>query len=362
MSKRKNILLFSILFIYVFIYVGNNSDLRVTRRFFISLRIVWILMFVGLNPANAKDNPILPGAHGFKPPISRPNLNNPKFNNPALGGARQNIGKGISPAANKPPRAPSGFRAPHKPVEKQGLHGGATGFGGSGSSSSGSPGDDSNPFNTKSPNQCQNPNYFNQPQKKKKKKNSRHVSKEQVIQAYQDFMSKMKKKGYKVNIAEDRFIELSTNPQTGKFDEKSIFETVGGLELEAKGMIDNLHRPDNPKVDLDFVAERVGSGETIFIDHKGMIDFGSLSDKGIAISGFPSHESVAFNMGKDSVDQKGKFIDMDQGPTSIEEVVHLYNFENIRNRTEIPILMQAVLNGAEQAGYMDGIIFLNYEQ
>ena len=174
-------------------------------------------------------------------------------------------------------------------------------------------------------------------------------------------MSKMKKKGYEVNIAEDRFIELSTNPQTGKFDEKSIFETEGGLELEAKGMIDNLRRPDNPKVDLDFVAERVGSGETIFIDHKGMIDFGSLSDKGIYISGFPSHESVAFNMGKDSVDQKGKFIDMDQGPTSIEEVVHLYNFENIRNRTEIPILMQAVLNGAEQAGYMDGIIFLNYE-
>jgi hypothetical protein len=41
--------------------------------------------------------------------------------------------------------------------------------------------------------------------------------------------------------------------------------------------------------------------------------------------------------------------------------VHLYNFENLRNRTETPLLMQAVLNGAEQAGYMDGIIFLNYE-
>jgi len=38
-------------------------------------------------------------------------------------------------------------------------------------------------------------------------------------------MSKMKKKGYEVNISEDRFIELSTNPQMGKFYEKSIFET-----------------------------------------------------------------------------------------------------------------------------------------
>ena len=118
---------------------------------------------------------------------------------------------------------------------------------------------------------------------------------------------------------------------------------------------------DNPKVDLDFVAERVGSGETIFIDHKEIIDFGSLSDKGIDIFGFLSHESVAFNMGKDSVDQKGKFIGMDEGPASMEEVVHLYNFGNIRNRTETLLLMQVVLNGAEQAGYMNGIIFLNYE-
>ena len=126
-------------------------------------------------------------------------------------------------------------------------------------------------------------------------------------------------------------------------------------------MVNNLSRPENPKVDLDFVAELVGSGETIFIDHKGMIDFESLSDKGTDISGFPTHESRAFNMGKNSVDQKGKFIGVDHGPASMGEIVDLYHFENIRSRTETPLLIQAVLNGAEQAGYMDGIIFLNYE-
>ena len=307
------------------------------------------------------DNTILPGAHGFKPPISRRNPNNPKPHNPALGGTRRNTGKGVSPGANKPPRVPSGFQTPHKPVKKQGFYGGATGFGGSGS---GSDGDDSNPknsrFNKKSSHQCQNPNYFNQA-KKKKKKNFREVSKERVIEAYQNFMSKMKEKGYEVDISEDRFVELSTNQQTGKPDEKSLFEAQGGLELEAKGMVKNLRRPENPKVDLDFVAEFVGSGKTVFIDHKGMIDFGSLSNKGINISGYPSHESVAFNMGKDSVIQKGRFIGLDQGPTSMGEVVHLYNFENIQNRNETALLMQAVLNGAEQAGYRDGIIFLNYE-
>lgn len=67
-------------------------------------------------------------------------------------------------------------------------------------------------------------------------------------------------------------------------------------------MVDNLRRPNNSKVALDFVAEHVDSEETIFMDHKRMIDFGSLSAKVIDISGFANNESIAFNMGKDSMD------------------------------------------------------------
>jgi hypothetical protein len=66
-------------------------------------------------------------------------------------------------------------------------------------------------------------------------------------------------------------------------------------------------------------------------------------------------------MGKDSVDQKGKFIGMDQGPASMEEVVHLYNFDKIRNSLEKPSLVSAVLNGAEDAGCGDNIAFINFE-
>ena len=54
MNQRKNAILFSILFISVFIYVGKNSDLRGTRRFFISLKIAWLLIFGRLDSANAK--------------------------------------------------------------------------------------------------------------------------------------------------------------------------------------------------------------------------------------------------------------------------------------------------------------------
>jgi len=109
-------------------------------------------VYIRLYSANAKDTTIIPQAHGFKPLISRLNSHNPKFKNPVLKRVRQNINKGISPAANKPPRALSGFRIPHKSIEKQSLYAEATGFGGSGSSSSGSTKDDSNPFNTKSSN------------------------------------------------------------------------------------------------------------------------------------------------------------------------------------------------------------------
>lgn len=152
-----------------------------------------------------------------------------------------------------------------------------------------------------------------------------------------------------------------SNQQTGVFDEKSIFEAEGGLQGEVEGLYSNLRRTNNPKVDLDFEATSVQTGQTIFVDHKGMIDFASLADKGIDTSGFPTHESVAFNMGKDSVDQKERFIGLDKGPKSRDDVLHLYNFKDIRNNAEKPFLVQAVLNGAEQAGYTDGIRFLNYE-
>lgn len=196
---------------------------------------------------------------------------------------------------------------------------------------------------------------------KKKKKNSTQVSEERVIEAYQNFISEMKDKGYQGDISENRFLELSTNPKTGRFDEKSIFEAQGGLQSEVEGLYSNLQRPNNPKVDLDFQATSLQTGQTIFVGHKGMIDFVSLADKGIDTSGFPSHESVAFNMGKDSVDQKKRFIGIDKGPKSRNDVLHLYDFKNIKNNAEKPVLVQAVLNGAEQAGYTDGILFLNYE-
>ena len=81
----------------------------------------------------------------------------------------------------------------------------------------------------------------------------------------------MNNKGYQVNISEDRFLELSANSQTGVFDEKSIFEVEGGLQVEVEDLYSNLRCTNNPKIDIDFEATSVQTRQIIFVHHKGMI-------------------------------------------------------------------------------------------
>ncbi len=178
MGKKTNTILFSILFIFVFVYISKNSNIIGTKRLLISLEIASIIIFGWAGRGNAKDITIIPEVTGLQPPLPRRNQNNLRSNNPALGlGANKSPQPISGKGADKPPRGPIGFRTP-PPLKKQGFYGGATGFSESGSSGSGSPGDDSNPnnstFNTKSSDQCQNPYYLNQGQKKPKKKKEKN--------------------------------------------------------------------------------------------------------------------------------------------------------------------------------------------
>ena len=174
-------------------------------------------------------------------------------------------------------------------------------------------------------------------------------------------MEDMSQKGIEVECDQQRFNDLSVNQETGAIDEKSIFEAKGGLQGEGQGMYKDLRRPANPDVGLDFEATDIKTGNLIFVDHKGMIDFQSLADRGKDISKFPSHQTVAYNMGKDIPSQKERFVGIPQGPESANEVLHLVNFAKIRNPLEKPYLVSAVLNGAEDAGCGDNIAFINFE-
>ena len=62
---------------------------------------------------------------------------------------------------------------------------------------------------------------------------------------YENFMQEISEKGYKLECSQERFNELSTNPQTGAIDEKSLIEAKGGLQGEVQGMYTNLRRPTN---------------------------------------------------------------------------------------------------------------------
>ena len=178
---------------------------------------------------------------------------------------------------------------------------------------------------------------------------------------YRRFIEDMTQKGIEVECNQERFNDLSVNQETGVIDGKSIFEAKGGLQAEGQGMYKDLRRPANPDVRLDFEATDIKTGNRIFVDHKGMIDFQSLADQGKDISKFPSHVTVAYRMGQDIPSQKERFIGFSQGPKSANEVLHLVNFANIRNPLEKLSLVSAVLNGAEDAGYAENIAFINYE-
>ena len=120
---------------------------------------------------------------------------------------------------------------------------------------------------------------------------------------YENFMQEMSGKGYELECNQERFNELSTNPQTGSPDEKSLIEAKGALQGEAQGMYTNTRRPSNKAVDLDFEIDS-SKGYT-HVDFKTPIDFPDLADnKGIDVSNFPSLETVAYNMGKKIPPQK----------------------------------------------------------
>jgi len=177
---------------------------------------------------------------------------------------------------------------------------------------------------------------------------------------YENFMQEMSEKGYELECNKERFNELSTNPQTGSPDEKSLIEAKGALQGEAKGMYTNTRRPSNKAVDLDFEIDS-SKGYT-HVDFKTPIDFQDLADnKGIDVSNFPSLETVAYNMGKKIPPQKEEFCGLPGGPKSPDNVLHMVNLDLIRDSNQKQNMIDRVLKGAEDNnGNTVGIYFLNY--
>jgi hypothetical protein len=307
---------------------------------------------------------LLPGSHGYSTnPNSRPGGSSGpgRSQNPGIGGSKNSGISGLG--SSKPDRAPSGFFRMSSTPGFNGQGGGKGGGNGGGNGGVNQPWQ-INQAKRQSDNTCA-PSSQSRAQKKAAKKERESLTEAEVIKTYEKFLNDMEAKGYEnIDISQERFCDLCKNRQTGYWDEKSVTETIGGLQRELNGTIKNLRRPENPKIDLDFVAERVATGETIWVDLKTMEDLNVIAEaKGIDIKNFPSHQQIAFNMGCDCMDQKDRFLGLPNGPTSAAQVEHVFNFGQIRNVAERAELVQAVLDGLKSKGYdmPEGIYFINYE-
>ncbi len=166
-----------------------------------------------------------------------------------------------------------------------------------------------------------------------------------MTKEYGNFIQKISEKGCELECSQERFNELSTNPQTGSFNEKSLIEAKGGLQGEAQGMYINIRRPINKVVDLDFEID--SSNGYTHVDCKTPIDFQYLADnERIDVSNFPSLETVTYNMVRKITLQKERFCGLADGPINPENVLHVVNLDLIRDSNQKQNMIDSVLKGA----------------
>lgn len=121
------------------------------------------------------------------------------------------------------------------------------------------------------------------------------------------------------------------------------------MRAESKGLVEGLHRPKNSKIDLDF--EVSGPFSYLFLDIKTPIDFKGLN---VDVSHFLSYAEVAESIGKKLILQKSRFCDVEGGPASSENVLHIVDLSKCLP-DQVEIMKENIISGA---GSSVGIEFL----
>jgi len=314
MNKKTHIIPFFLILLTVFVVAYKNSNVKGFRRFLISLKLAVILTFSLVSPADAKDNGFLTGADGFTPPLSRPAPNNYGY----FGS------KTTSSSSGAPKKGPNGSPSANSNVDAK-------------------------------------PKFAHQinlqsriPTPKKRKKQSVQINMDRKYAEFQESMHP------NTECSRERFEELCRNLETGKIDKKSIEEAKTALRAEAEGIVENVARPSKnreKRMRSDFVVS--GPPPYTHLETKKPIDFKTLEDKGIDITGFPSLDVVAANMGRDIPTQKEGFCGMLGGPVNPENVLHLVDFENIPADKIQSMQDYILINAENRCGTSDGIKFLN---
>ena len=159
------------------------------------------------------------------------------------------------------------------------------------------------------------------------------------------------------NYLTEEFKELAQDPRSSgnKFSRVSIDEARTIVQAKLEKLIIEPARPDMETakcVDLDFIVQ----GPTPFthIDVKNPVGSKILKKQGQTIS----LEDMSYRIGQKIVAQKQRFVGLENGPLSPENVGHIVDLSYVP-LSEKAIVKQNILQGALDKGSDTGIIFLN---
>lgn len=159
------------------------------------------------------------------------------------------------------------------------------------------------------------------------------------------------------NYDQEKFQELSKDPRANKevFHKTTVDEARTAIHAEIEGLVDNPQRIEQPickSVDIDFKVE--GPAPYTHMDVKHPVGSEILRKQNSPYT----LQEMAHNMGASIVKQKERFCELEQGPESSENVLHIIDLAYVSSH-EKEIVKEYCLKGAEDAGSSEGIKFLN---
>jgi len=154
-----------------------------------------------------------------------------------------------------------------------------------------------------------------------------------------------------------KFKELAKDPRVDgvKYDRVSIDEARAIVQAKLENLVIKPTRPDMEtakRVDLDYKVQ--GPAPFTHFDVKNPVGSEILKKQGQTIS----LEDMAYKIGQNIVNQKHRFVGLENGPVSSENVGHIVDLCYVPGN-EKAIVRQTILQGARDKGSDAGIVFLN---
>ena len=178
----------------------------------------------------------------------------------------------------------------------------------------------------------------------------------EFLQYQKDYYPKSSPQRFNTNqCPSSKFNQLAYDPVRNKHTRISIDEARAVVQAELQNVVIEPTRANEleaRRVDLDFTVQ--GPDPWTHVDIKQPIGSKALSKQGQTIS----VENMAYKLGQKIVKQKDRFVGLENGPLSSENVGHIVDLCYVPS-SEKAIVKQNVLQGAADNGSDTGIVFLN---